>query len=165
MLEEMYVKGTQVNYFFVCKTKLWLFSHSITMEDSSDAVKLGKLLHMQVFDRYEKELKIGPIAIDIIKKGSTVEIREVKKSDKLEKAHIYQTMYYVYYLKKFGVKARAILSYPKLKKTVEIEVGEKEEKEIKRILCEILEICKGNVPKPEYKSFCRKCAYYELCFS
>ena len=34
------VNGTQINYYFVCKTKLWLFSHNIQMEQESDNVSL-----------------------------------------------------------------------------------------------------------------------------
>ena len=27
------INGTQINYYFICKTKLWLFSHNIQLED------------------------------------------------------------------------------------------------------------------------------------
>ena len=26
------INGTQINYYFICKTKLWLFSHNIQLE-------------------------------------------------------------------------------------------------------------------------------------
>jgi len=163
--EEMYIRGTQVNYYFVCKTKLWLFSHNVTMEHESDLVKLGKLLHFDVFERFEKDVRIGSIAIDVVKKGEILEIREVKRSDKLENAHVFQTLYYLYYLKKLGIKAKAKISYPKAKKNVELDLNEEYEKEIDCILAEIERINRGDMPEPEYRSQCRKCAYYELCFS
>jgi len=37
--------GTQVNYYFVCKRTLWLFSHGLDMEETSDLVLLGRFLH------------------------------------------------------------------------------------------------------------------------
>lgn len=92
MIDEIYIKGTQVNYYFVCKTKLWLFSHHIGMEKESDAVKLGKLLHRETFRRDDKDVQIGPIAIDVVRRGDFVEIREVKKSDRFEEAHRFQTL-------------------------------------------------------------------------
>jgi CRISPR-associated exonuclease Cas4 len=164
-IDEMYIKGVQVNYYFVCKTKLWLFSHNITMEHESDLVKLGKLLHLEVFERDEKEVHIGSIAIDVVKKSDIVEIKEVKKSDKLEIAHKYQTLYYLYYLKKLGINAKATISYPKLKKNVELELNDEIEREIERILEDIERICRGRMPKPEYSSQCRNCAYFEFCFA
>lgn len=164
-IDEMYIRGTQVNYYFVCKTKLWLFSHNMNMEKESDLVKLGKLLHMDFFEREQKEIQLGSIAIDVAKKGNILEIREIKRSDKLEKAHRYQTLYYLYYLKRLGIPARAVLSYPKAKKNVELELSDEIEAEIDRILKDIEEICKGKIPKPEYRSQCRRCAYFEFCFS
>jgi CRISPR/Cas system-associated exonuclease Cas4 (RecB family) len=35
--------GTQVNYYFVCRRKLWLFSRNFEMERSSDLVLLDRL--------------------------------------------------------------------------------------------------------------------------
>ena len=163
--EEMYIRGIQVNYYFVCKTKLWLFSHNVGMEHESDLVKLGKILHLNVYDRYDKDVQIGSIAIDIVKKGDVVEIREIKKSDKLEKAHVFQTLYYIYYLKRLGINAKAVLTYPKLKKTVELELNEKDEKVLIDVLEDIEKLIKDDMPKPNYKSQCRKCAYFEFCFS
>ena len=50
------INGTQINYYFICKTKLWLFSHNIQLEQSEN-VKLGKILHEDSFKR-EKEYLI-----------------------------------------------------------------------------------------------------------
>ncbi|MDK2875861.1 MAG: CRISPR-associated exonuclease Cas4 [Archaeoglobaceae archaeon] len=69
MLEEMYIRGTEVNYYFVCKTKLWFFSHNVNLEKESDLVKLGKLVHRQFFERDEKDVQLGPIAVDVVKCG------------------------------------------------------------------------------------------------
>ena len=37
----MRVTGNMVNYFFVCKRKLWLFQHQIGFEQTSERVQLG----------------------------------------------------------------------------------------------------------------------------
>ncbi|MEM4155548.1 MAG: CRISPR-associated protein Cas4 [Archaeoglobaceae archaeon] len=162
MLDEMYVRGMQVNYYFVCKTKLWLFSKNVSMEQESDLVKLGSLLQRQFFGREEKDVSIGPIAIDVLRRGDEIEIVEVKKSDSIEKADYYQVLYYLYYLSKFGIKAKGRISYPKKKKVVEVRL--EENKAIEEVLERIAETLAGEMPKPEYKSYCRKCAYFEFCF-
>lgn len=162
---ELYVRGTEVNYFFICKTKLWLFSHNIAMEHESDYVKLGKLAHRQHFKRDEKEVQIGRIALDIVRRGEEVEVVEVKKSDRMEKADYYQLAYYLYCLSKHGVRARGRISYPKLKRNVFVELDDSTSGEIERILVEIEQLKDSPMPMPEKKGYCKKCAYYEFCFS
>jgi len=85
MIEEMYIRGVEVNYYFVCKTKLWLFSHNVNFERESDLVKLGKLVHREFYQRDKKDVQIGPIAIDVIRKGDKLEIQEVKKAKSMKK--------------------------------------------------------------------------------
>ena len=163
--DEMYVRGVQVNYYFVCRTKLWLFSHNVSMERESVAVKLGKLIHGSVFDRDEKEIHIGPIAIDAVRKGDVIEIREIKKSRAFEKAGYYQLLYYLYYLSKLGIKAVGKLIYPKQRKNIEVTLDDLGRKEIEHVLEEIQNIVNGSMPEPAYRSHCRKCAYFEFCFA
>lgn len=159
------VTGVQVNYYFVCKTKLWLFSHLATMEHSSEAVALGKLTHEESYSRARKEVKIGSINIDFVKKGGEIVLHEVKKSKKLEKAHVYQLLYYLYYLKQRGVNAKGIINYPLLRRTEEVLLSEAQEKEIETIVQEINKtVGERRPPKPEKKAYCRKCSYFEFCW-
>lgn len=44
-LEKLKVQGVKINYYYICKRKLWLFSKGITMEQNSDRVLSGKLIH------------------------------------------------------------------------------------------------------------------------
>jgi len=162
--KEASITGVQVNYYFICKTKLWLFSHFASMEHTSDTVALGKLLHQGSYKR-EKELKLGRISLDFVKKRGIIVIHEVKKSRKLEKAHIYQLLYYLYYLKQKGIEAVGEINYPLLRKKEKIELKDEHEREIKEILSEIASIIRmEKPPKPEKKKYCRKCSYFELCW-
>lgn len=162
-----FFSGTQVNYFFVCKTKLWLFSHFVRLEQRHDVVKLGKILHEESFKR-EKEAQIdSKIAIDFVRKKDVLELHEVKKTPALGESHVRQLQYYLYYLKKVkGIeKARGVLNYPTIKKVVEVSLSEEDEKEMEKTLGEIKEILA--LPKPpekEKKPFCRKCSYFEFCW-
>ena len=155
--------GTQVNYYFVCRRKLWFFSHYLYLETDSDLVLLGKLLHETSYSRKFKEVSIGRVKIDFLERGC--QIHEVKRSRRMEKAHLFQLLYYIYYLKRFGVNVKGVLHYPLLKRTLKVELTEEREKEMESILEEMRKIISEDEPLPaERKPYCKKCSYYELCW-
>ncbi len=159
--------GTQVGYLVVCPVKLWLYSHFIRMEQNSENVKLGKILHKESFKR-EKETPIdNKIAIDFIKKNGKIELHEIKKSPALEKAHYWQLMYYLYYLKKFkGIAdAKGFIDYPQQKKRTEVILSEQTEKELESMLEKMHAIIEMPAPPEKKKlTYCSKCSYYEFCW-
>ena len=157
--------GVKVNYFFICKRKLWLYSKNLTMEASSDQVALGKLLHDRSY-RYQPKREIlidNLIKIDLIEGGV---IHEVKYSKKMEEAHRWQILYYLYYLKQLGIEGlKGEINYPKLRRKEEVNLGSKEEAEMLQTLREIKQV--ENLPQPPEASFsrlCKKCSYAELCW-
>ncbi|OKY78763.1 MAG: CRISPR-associated protein Cas4, RecB family nuclease [Candidatus Methanohalarchaeum thermophilum] len=165
-VDNLDITGVQVNYYFICKTKLWLFSNYIKMEEESELVKLGKLTHQSSYNREEKEVNLGPIKFDFVKRKECLEIHEVKKSKKMKKSHKYQILYYLYYLDQLGIKAHGILEYPKIKEKEKIKLTDSDKKEIKTLIKEIREILnKDTFPSPNWKKICKKCAYREFCFS
>jgi CRISPR-associated exonuclease Cas4 len=157
--------GTQMNYYFVCHRKLWLFSRGIQMEQESDVVFQGKLLSEDSYERRRKEIDIaGTIVLDSFDSQRGI-VYEVKKSRSVEKAHIWQVKYYLYFLKTLGVQAKGQIDYPLLRRTEQLELGVQDENELKRILTEIDRITRQQTAPPlKTKSFCRKCAYYEFCW-
>ncbi|MEM3191327.1 MAG: CRISPR-associated protein Cas4 [Candidatus Parvarchaeota archaeon] len=163
--EDMKFTGTQVNYYFVCKRKLWFFSHNIELESDSDLVLMGRLLHENSYKRQPlKEIEIDRIKIDFV--GRTKEIHEVKRSRKIENAHIYQLLYYLYFLKKSAnIETKGVLNYPLLKKKVNVELTEEKEEELAGILASARSIInQDRPPETEWKSYCKNCAYRELCW-
>ncbi|MBC8525743.1 MAG: CRISPR-associated protein Cas4, partial [Candidatus Cloacimonetes bacterium] len=137
-MSKIEIIATQINYYFVCKRELWLFSHQINMEHTSELVELGKLLHESSYKREKKEIQIGPIKIDFIGKDGV--IHEIKKTPSVEKAHAWQLKYYISYLKKLGVEnLRGEIDYPKLKKRTEIVLSKEDEIELEQILKDIEE--------------------------
>lgn len=160
---ELTFTGTQVNYYFICKRKLWLFSRNFEMERSSDLVLLGKVLHESSYPRKTKEIDLGPIKIDFLAKGC--EVHDIKRSKRIEEAHVYQMLYYLYWLKRRGVIAKGMLDYPLLRRRQAVELTEEREKEIESVLDGIRQTLSGATPPTiEKKSYCRKCSYYELCW-
>lgn len=159
----MEVTGTQVNYYFVCKRKLWFFSNQIQMEGKSDLVSIGKLIHKKSFKRKGEEIKLGKIKIDFLEEKN--EVHEVKKSDKVKKAHIFQVLYYLYYLKKKGINAKGVIHYPKLKKKERVTLTKEKEEKIEKVIKDIQEIMlKDSPPEATKKPYCDKCSYYQFCW-
>lgn len=160
------ITGLQINYYFICKTKLWLFSHNISFELENENVKLGTLLHESSFKQENGYYIDNLINLDFIKITDFVEIHEVKKTQKMDKSHEYQLLYYMYYLKKKKdiENIKGFLNYPQNRKKTEIFLTEEKENELLKIIDEIHKIIQGDMPKPIKSRICRKCAYFEFCF-
>jgi len=169
--KEFLITGTKVNYFFHCKTQLWFFSHFVTREKDSELVLLGKILESS-FLKSIKSNNINVdqrISIDFLKrgKGKKLLVCDIKKSSKFKKAHYYQMLYYLWYLKNINgiTNIEGLIIYPKEKKNLKVKLTQKKEEKIVNILKEIKEvISQPKPPQPTYKKYCRKCAYFELCF-
>ncbi len=161
----MNITGTHIAYKIICKRKLWYYINNLSCEHNSDIVEQGKVLHESTYERKQKDLGFGPIKIDWIDMDKHI-IHEVKKTNKMENAHIWQLKYYLYYLKCNNItNYTGILNYPKIKKTTDIELTDKDVIEIGKMLKEIEEIANLELPPCVNLpvSVCRKCSYFELC--
>lgn len=163
--ENFKVQGVKFNYYFICKRKLWLFSNGITMEDESERVSLGKLLHEKAYmykDNKKEKLIDETIKLDILD-GDTV--REVKITSSMQNSDKMQLLYYLYYLKKLGINKKGSLNYVKEKKVVDVILDEESEKIIEDTLLNINKILRlDKPPRVENLKCCKKCAYYEFCY-
>ena len=161
------VNGTLINYYFFCKTKLWLHANRINLEDNSEDVRIGKILH-ELADKKGKntEISIDNVKIDKITKDYLV---EVKKSDSDPDAAKWQVLLYLYKLKEKGVLKKGKIEFIKKKQQSKnvhyIELDKVSEKELLEVLTEIIELIE--LPKPpevKFENHCKKCAYHEYCF-
>ena len=157
--------GTQIHYYFLCKRKLWLFTHKIDMEQNSDDVAMGKFISEDTYKREKKEIKIDDIVLDFYDEKNKV-IHEVKKSDKMEETHLWQVKYYISVLESKGIEGvTGEIDYPKLRQTVKVELSDNDRKKLVKIKEEIGEIIALPVPPGVInKPFCKNCAYYDLCY-
>jgi CRISPR-associated exonuclease Cas4 len=163
--EELYIKGVEVNYYYVCKRKLWLFSKGINFENSNERVNIGQIMHQTSFSREKKRevLIDNLIRIDIVNRSY---LREIKLTRAFEKAHIMQLVYYLYILRKKGIKKVGIINFVKERRKKEVELNGDYIKEIESVLKEIKEIKNLKEPPRIVKTkVCSKCAYYYFCFS
>ena len=164
----MTTSATLISYLHLCHRKLWLHHHHIRMEHNSQAVAEGKLIGETTYQRRAKkwkELNLGNSKIDHFD-PQTNTIREVKKSAKLEHAHVAQVQYYLYLLEQRGInQAKGLIEYPKQRKTREVTLDESSRKEVESWEAEVERIINlPNCPELIKKSYCRSCAFYDFCF-
>jgi len=168
----MQITGTLINYYFHCRTQLWLHANRINLEDNSEEVRIGKVLHELEQERLKEsktqkaEVSIDNIKIDKITRDYVV---EVKKSDSDIEAVKWQVLLYLYKLKAKGVERKGKIEFIEKnrqnKKIHYVELDEENEKKLKAILDKIESIIDNPMPPtPTLEPKCKKCAYYEYCF-
>ena len=165
----MKITGTLINYYLVCHRELWLFANGINMEQESDLVYEGKLIHEESYP--ERSSKYEEVAIDGIKvdyyDAKNHVIHEIKKSNKVDRAHEWQLKYYMYVFEQHGVEGvRGILEYPEMRKTKEVMLTDVDREEISSMISEIESIIqKEECPPRVKKGLCRNCSYFDFCYS
>jgi len=157
--------GTIVNYYVHCRRQCWLFYHKINLEDNSEDVRIGRILHSLEKDK-EVELALDNIKLDKITDEYVVEI---KKSDSDIEAAMAQIQFYLMCLKKRGIQRKGRLEcIEKNKQDRKIhytEIDDELEKKLEKQYTEIeLFLQTAIPPEAQLKKCCKKCAYYEYCF-
>lgn len=161
----MRITGVMIEYYFICKKKLWYFANQIQMEDEHENVVIGKVIDENAYPKESKHLLIdGTINIDFIRQH--MQIHEVKKSKSIEEASIWQVKYYLYYLRELGMDGiTGVIDYPLLRRNVNVEIEKNDKDRIEQIKNDIINIISmPNPPITDKKRICGKCAYYEMCF-
>jgi len=158
--------GVMMNYYHICHTELWYFAHDINMNYESDIIAQGRLVNEEHYtrDTSKDEFVLEGIKLDRV--TSDGYIHEVKKSDRAEKAHLWQLKYYLWVLKQseFG-DLKGILEFPLQRKRVEVALTEEDEKEMTAKIEAIHTImAMPQPPKAKKIPFCRQCSYRELCW-
>ena len=163
------ITATLINIYYICHRELWLHANEIRMESNSEIVSEGRLIGETTYTQRPTkytEVIVGPCKIDYydIKAG---EIHEVKKSDKMEEAHIAQVKYYLWTLERHGMKAvKGIIEYPKLRSKTEVMLTDADRVEFPKILKAIEEILALDICPPLIrKSVCKKCSYEDFCYA
>ena len=93
-------------------------------------------------------------------------IHEIKKSNKMDKAHEWQLKYYMYVFEQHGIDGvKGILEYPLLRKTQEVILTDIDREEIQTIAEEITNvISQEQCPPVAKKGICKNCSYFEFCY-
>jgi CRISPR-associated exonuclease Cas4 len=164
----MKISGTHINYYLICKRKLWLFHHKVQMEGHSELVKMGKLIHETSYpgrtDRYE-EIEVAGIKIDYYDPKHKV-VHEIKKNGSYEEAHAWQLKFYLHTLREHGFgDVTGILEYPVHRETKQVILAEQDIEHLQRMMTDIRILVNNHqcLPAIHIKG-CKKCAYFDFCF-
>ncbi|MDT8719411.1 CRISPR-associated protein Cas4 [Clostridium sp. 19966] len=163
----MKVTGTIINYYFHCKRQCWLHGNRLNLEDNSEDVRIGKVLHELKYEgKKNSEVSIDNVKIDKLTEEYLI---EMKKSDADTEATKWQTLLYLKILKNKGVEKKGKIEYVEKNKqnnkTVIVELTEEDERRLEVLMEEIMEFMQEEKPPiAEFKPKCKKCAYFEYCF-
>lgn len=163
----MNITGTLINYYFHCKRQCWLFANRVNLEDNSEDVRIGKVLH-ELCDKRDKksEISIDNIKVDKITDEYLI---EMKKSDADIEAVKWQVLLYLKKLKEKGIEKKGKIEFmeknKQSKKIHYIDLTSELEIHVEELCNKIYTFTNENVPPlPVLQSKCRKCAYFEYCF-
>ena len=71
----MRITGNMVNYYFVCKRKLWLFQHEIVFEQTNKKVQLGSILDQTSYENKGKHhVEIGDCKIVCVRMNDSLNL-------------------------------------------------------------------------------------------
>lgn len=163
----MKITGTLINYYFHCKRQCYLHGQRMNLEDNSEQVRIGKVLHeLRTENKKRKEVAIENIKID---KMSDEYVTEIKKSDADIEAAKWQLLLYLSILKSKGIERRGKLEFVETNKqenkTIYIELTQENEMQLQELLKDINALLEQEkVPGVLNHKKCKKCAYYEYCY-
>lgn len=172
----MNLTGTHINYYRLCKRKLWLHANGINMEQTSDLVADGKLIEEETYlqrpVRYEQiELSSEFQGISLAGKIDFFDTRnkiihETKRSNKVEQAHIWQVKFYLWLMKLNKIEAeKGTIEYPTLRQKEEVVLTEADILYLEKTVVEIQKLMECEVCPPVINAkICKSCSYYEFCY-
>lgn len=167
MNQDVYVTGTHIWYYFICKREVWLMIHQIAADQEDDNLEIGRFLSEITYQRNKKEVLIGNIKVDRIRRdGEQLVIGEVKKSSKYIESARFQLLFYLDTLKKMDIHAKGELLFPEEKGREIVEWTSESKAELDKAVEDIKRISSLPIPPaPKKVSFCKNCAYREYCWA
>ena len=154
-------------YLHICRRKLWLFHHGIRPENENTAVQIGRHIGESTFKRTHKEIKLGDIGVVDWAELPHGVIHETKKAKCPMQADFAQVRYYLWWMRSHGIGVeRAIIHYPKQKRTTEIVWDGTMDEQVEADLTSARNIVAQPAP-PEFQplKWCKRCAYAEFCMA
>jgi CRISPR-associated exonuclease Cas4 len=171
------VNATVINLYHVCPRECWLHTNNINMEQTSDTVYDGKLLHETSYSKRANkytEVSLSATTVEGIILNGKIDfydakekiIHETKRSNKAEDAYYWQVKYYIWLFELNGIdNVQAILEYPTLRKKEEIKLTATDREYLKNVIDKIVELQQNNnCPPPVKINFCKSCSYGDFCW-
>ena len=169
-----------IGYVLLCPRKAWLSMRGLWMEQESTTVALGRQIGASSYERETKELLLtaeAPCGTPLVGKIDWADLdggvlHETKKSRAAEDAHRWQLRFYLWLLRLNGVTRadgspfRGEINYPRQRRTERVELTTDHEQRLESIVAHLRRLSEQEHPPPriESRSFCRQCAFEELCY-
>ena len=165
----MFIPPSIFNAFNICPRQAWLMSRNLTADQHTAFLEIGRLISETSFLKEKKEIFLADMhaKIDMItKKDGDLFVCEIKKSSRTLNTGILQLKYYLYLLKEKGLNYKGIIKIPKERKSMEIELTDKDISIIEEKLKLSTDIlAKETPPKAKRLNICPKCAHFEFCWA
>ena len=174
------IGGMLVGYYLVCPRKAWYSMRGLWMEQESEAVALGRLLDRTSYRRRKRPALItaeAPDGTSLVAKIDGADLRagvlhETKKGRSCEDAHALQLRFYLWVLKLAGVTREdgrpltGRLDYPALRRSEPVVLEPEHEIELAKVVRHLACLASQDAPPPRHprRSFCRRCAFEDLCY-
>ncbi len=141
--------------------------HNIAADQDNESMDIGRFISEHTYTRNKKEISIGNIKIDRLRKeGEQLIVGEVKKSSTYLKSARFQLLHYLDTLRNMGIEAKGELLFPEERKKEIVEWSIESKKELDQAIEGIQKIASLPIPpSPGKNIFCRKCAYREYCWA
>jgi len=164
---EFRVTGSLVQAYTVCPRQAWLASRQICPDEDNVYLALGRLIDQHSYGRERKEIRLGHLCLDLIRRGKKqLVVGEVKKSSRAREAARLQLAFYLYELAAMGIEAEGELLFPEERRKERVILDESMSRQVTEIKASITALVnEEQPPPPDKKRRCSKCAYAELCWA
>lgn len=161
------VSGVHINCYTICKRQVWLISRHLTPDQDDDYLVIGRTIDRESYPRIKKSLAVDNNRIDVFfHEEEKLVVAEVKKSSKAIESAKLQLAHYLMKLKEKGVEVDGELRVPAEKEKIRVKLDDAIEKEVLEARENIQTIIQSEKPPlPQKIPYCKKCAYYEFCWS
>ena len=173
----MNLTATHINYYRICKRKLWLFANNIEMEQTSDLVADGKLIEEESY--LQRSKKYSQIELFIPFQGVNLSgkidyfdtskkvVHETKRSNKVETAHVWQVKFYLWLLQLNNIEAqKGVIEYPKLRETESAWLDQSDIDYLQQAVKDIAALVNSEICPPVIGAkICKSCSYYDFCYA
>jgi CRISPR-associated exonuclease Cas4 len=180
MTAALRIGGMLVGYHAVCPRKAWYSMRGLWMEQESEAVALGRLLDRTSYRRRKRPALItaeAPDGTPLVAKIDGADLRagvlhETKKGRSCEDAHYLQLRFYLWVLKLSGVTRAdgqpltGQLDYPALRRTEPVTLDAEHEADLAETVAALARLAEQTTPPERHprRTFCRRCAFEDLCY-
>lgn len=167
MKDDTRITGSMVQAYAVCPRQAWLTSRKICPDEDNIYLALGRLIDQQSFGREKKEVRLGHLCLDLVRRDNRqLVVGEVKKSSRAQEAARLQLAFYLYELALMGIDAEGELLFPEERRRERVILDDALSQQVARIKTEINSLINKDQPPPRQRiKRCEKCAYAEFCWS